>query len=57
MLQVMEAFVRQPVGDRLFIDAILENRAVSPNFYDGFKVQEVIDAALQSDQNEEWVSI
>jgi predicted dehydrogenase len=43
-----EWFATQPVGVRLFIDAVLEERPVSPNFYDGLKVQEVIDAALES---------
>ena len=39
---------RQPVGDRLFIDAILEDRPLSPSFHDGLKVQEVIEAAVES---------
>ena len=38
-------FTQHSVGPRLFIDAILENRPVSPNFYDGYKAQQVIDAA------------
>lgn len=44
-------FTEQPAGDRLFIDAILEDRPVSPDFYDGLKVQEVIDAALRAHHN------
>lgn len=46
--QVPGLFVEQSIGPRLFIDAILEDRPVSPNFYDGFKAQEVVDAALKS---------
>lgn len=45
-----EPFVRQAAGPRLFVDAIMENQKVSPSFYDGFKVQEIIDAALESHQ-------
>jgi len=41
-------FTKNSVGTRLFIDAILEDRPVEPNFYDGFKAQQVIDAALAS---------
>lgn len=55
--QVLGLFTRQPVGCRLFIDAIIEDRPVSPNFYDGLKVQEVIDAALESHRSGGWVSL
>jgi predicted dehydrogenase len=52
-----DPYVKHSAGPRLFIDAILEDRSVSPNFYDGFKVQEVIDATLESHQNKCWVSL
>jgi predicted dehydrogenase len=55
--QVPGLFVKQSIGPRLFIDAILEDRPVSPNFYDGFKVQEVVDAALKSHQTGCQVSL
>jgi predicted dehydrogenase len=41
-------FTTNSVGTRFFIDAIIEDRPVEPNFYDGFKAQQVIDAALKS---------
>ncbi len=44
----MSIFTKNSVGTRAFIDAILDNRPVEPNFYDGFKAQQVIDAALAS---------
>ena len=50
-------FDKQSVGDRLFIDAILEDRPVSPNFYDGWKVQQVIDAAIESHDRGTWVAV
>jgi predicted dehydrogenase len=50
-------FDNQSVGDRLFIDAIVEDRSVSPNFYDGWKVQQVIDAAIESHRSGSWVSL
>ncbi len=50
-------FDKQSVGDRLFIDAIIEDRSVSPSFYDGWKVQEVIDAAIESHRSGSWISL
>ncbi|HNZ37484.1 MAG TPA: Gfo/Idh/MocA family oxidoreductase [Candidatus Marinimicrobia bacterium] len=50
-------FTRQAVGCRLFIDAILENRPVSPNFFDGYKVQQIIEAAIDSDRTGKRVAI
>jgi predicted dehydrogenase len=55
--ELKELFVKQPVGVRQFIDAIIEDRPVSPNFYDGLKAQEVIDAAIESDRSGCWVSL
>ena len=46
--QRRQIFTSQAVGDRLFIDAIVEDRPVVPNFYDGLVVQEVMDAAIES---------
>ncbi|MCP4403682.1 MAG: hypothetical protein GY801_41050 [bacterium] len=42
---------------RLLIDAIMGDQPVTPNFYDGLKVQEAIDTALESHRNERWVSL
>lgn len=44
-------------GARFFIDAIIENQPISPNFYDGWKAQQVIDAAFESDRTGRWVAI
>ena len=38
----------QSIGDRQFIDAILNDQPVAPDFEDGLKVQAVIDAAVES---------
>lgn len=54
---LLELFAKQPVGARLFIDSILEDRPVSPNFQDGFKVQQVLDAAIASHQTGRRVQI
>jgi predicted dehydrogenase len=45
-----EVFTKHPAGARLFVDAILEGSPVSPSFYDGYKAQQVIDAAIESDR-------
>ena len=50
-------FQKQAAGPRLFVDAILEDKPISPSFYDGFKVQQVIDAALQSAETGRVVTI
>lgn len=50
-------FLKQPVGARLFIDGILNQRAVAPNFYDGYKAQQVVDAALESHRSGRVVAI
>ena len=50
-------FVQQPVGCRLFIDSILNGQTAVPNFYEGWKAQQVIDAAIQSNETRCWVTI
>jgi predicted dehydrogenase len=49
--------ITQFAGDYLFIDSILEDRPISPSFYDGFRAQEVIDAAIESHEQGVWVSV
>ncbi len=56
-LQLVPMFSQQPIGCRLFIDAILQNHTVSPNFYDGWKTQRVIDAAIASHKQGRWIDI
>ncbi len=43
-----EVFTKQAAGTRLFIDAIREQRPCEPSFYDGYKTQQVIEAALHA---------
>ena len=52
-----EVFTKQPAGARQFVDAILDGRQVSPSFYDGYKAQQVIDAALESNLTGQAVAI
>ena len=54
---VPAVFQKQAAGPRLFVDAILEDKPLSPDFYDGFKVQQIIDAALQSAETGRVVTI
>jgi len=46
--QIRQGLTEQSVGDRLFIDSILEGTGAQPSFYDGHKTQQVIDAAVES---------
>jgi predicted dehydrogenase len=55
--QFAALFQSQPVGDRLFVEAILHDRAIEPSFYDGWKAQEILEAALQSERTGQRVSI
>jgi predicted dehydrogenase len=43
-------FTTQSVGPRLFIDSILADRTVFPNFWDGYRNQQIIDAAILSNE-------
>jgi predicted dehydrogenase len=44
-------------GDYRFVDAILEDRPLSPSFYDGFKAQQVIDAAKVAYLKGSWILV
>jgi predicted dehydrogenase len=54
---MLAPFQEQAIGPRLFIDAIVENRPVAPNFYDGLKAQAVIDAAFESHRSGGWINV
>lgn len=57
-LSQFEAMFRhQSIGSRLFIDGILENRSTVPSFYEGWKAQQVIDAALLAYESGHWVKV
>jgi len=47
----------QFTGVYLFIDSILEDKTIIPNFYDGLKAQEVIDAAKKSNEIGQWLCL
>ena len=57
MEQLRRVFTEHPVGCREFVDAILEDRQVSPSFHDGWKAQEVMQAALESDRQRRFVTL
>jgi predicted dehydrogenase len=48
---------RGPVGIRQFVDAILGEGRPDATFYDGWKAQQVIDAALESARRRAWVAV
>ena len=47
----------EAVGQRLFIAGILDGKPVEPNLYDGYKAQQVIDAALESHRTGRRIAI
>lgn len=51
-------FHDKPVlGPRMFVDAILNDQQLEPNFYDGYKAQQVIQAALESAKTGKAINI
>lgn len=44
-------FKTESVGPRHFVDCILDDKPIYPGLYEGYKVQQVIDAALQSHES------
>jgi predicted dehydrogenase len=55
--RLLRAWTTRSVADRLFVDAILDDLPLTPSFDDGVKVQEVIDAAFESYQRDEWITL
>jgi predicted dehydrogenase len=55
--QFLSMFTHQPIGGRLFVDAILSGQSIEPSFYEGWKAQQVIDAAIASHERGQWIDI
>ncbi|MCC6455347.1 MAG: Gfo/Idh/MocA family oxidoreductase [Caldilineaceae bacterium] len=53
----LDPFTKQPVGARLFVDAILNDFQPSSTFHDGVKVQEILEAAIESHRKGCWVAV
>jgi predicted dehydrogenase len=50
-------FTQHSAGARAFVDALLDDGPAAPNFRDGYKAQQVIDAAYASHRSGEAISI
>jgi predicted dehydrogenase len=55
--QLFDPYAKQSTGPRLFIDAIVEDRAIETDFGAGVRVQEVVDGALRSAAEDRWVRL
>jgi predicted dehydrogenase len=55
--QFLSMFTAQPIGCRLFIDVILENRPLVPSFYEGWKAQQAIDATIAAHERGHWMAV
>lgn len=55
--RLLASWQTRSVADRLFVDSILASRPISPSFYDGVRVQDVIDATLESQETRSWVAV
>ena len=40
-----------------WVDAALDGREMSPNFEDGLRNQEILDAAIRSDAERHWIDL
>jgi predicted dehydrogenase len=47
----------QFTGVYLFVNSVLMDKPIIPSFYEGHKVQEVVDSAKESNKNGCWVSV
>jgi predicted dehydrogenase len=45
------------LGPRMFVDAILNDQPLQPDFYDGYKAQQVVQAALESAKTGEAITL
>ncbi|MGE0500414.1 MAG: Gfo/Idh/MocA family protein [Rhizobiaceae bacterium] len=55
--QLFDPYIKQSAGPRAFIDAILADMPAAPGFDVGVRVQEVVDAALQSNAEKRCVRL
>lgn len=55
--ELFDPYYKQTAGPRLFIDAILDDAPIEPNFFHGWQVQRVIDSILESSKTGSWVEI
>lgn len=56
-LPILAPLTNLPVGDRLFVDAVLAGRPVRPTFEDGWRTQQVVDAAQRSIREHRWITV
>jgi predicted dehydrogenase len=50
-------YTTEPVGVRGFVSAVRHGIAASPDFSDGWRTQRVVDAALVSNRERQWIEI
>lgn len=50
-----DPYTKRSAGPRHFVDAILNNQPTSPDFFHGWQVQRVVDAAVRSNKEKRWV--
>lgn len=55
--QFLTMLAQQPVGNRLFVDGIVNNKPIVPSLYEGLKAQQIIDAVNASHASGTWVTV
>lgn len=55
--QFLALLMQQSVGNRLFVDGIVNNTPIVPSLYDGLKAQQIIDAVNKSHASGMWVTL
>jgi predicted dehydrogenase len=54
---MMDPYLKHSAGPRHFIDAVTGGKPATPDFSDGLKVQQVLDAAFKSHRERRWVDV
>ena len=54
---VLAPYFQQSIGARNFVDSIMNDKPALPSFYEGWKVQQLIDAAIESHNSNRWINI
>jgi predicted dehydrogenase len=52
-----DVFRKENLMVRQFVTAIAENQPVEPDFHDGARIQQIVDAGIKSNREGCWVDV
>lgn len=56
-LELTDFLREHQVEVRLFVDSFIDNQIITPRFLEGFRVQKIIDAVIQSHEIDHRITI